>query len=442
MRKIKFTALLCLMLNLTNALFCLDFKHEESYGAQLKLDWLEFRYIRKSSDHADAKDYAGFKLDSSKLGTGFPLRFYAGNLGFSKAISRLKSPSYSSAINPLSANCIFYGDTAVSLPSKSGGSKTLSAALCYKDAVSAIEFIADENQTLCVTLSRSFENADYIRLKTAFTWMSFFLESKVQSSWKLSSPFFTGFKADAFYGEVLVKIPLVNVKIGAGAVENPFNVMRFYGTAETDFHYGPFTLSASAFASDNLFLEKKEAFFTPSLKSEKNILELNLNPRVHFSSRDFYLEAGLTGFYANSILKEGYDAQLKEKISGGAALKTGFGRNSIYLLYKIQDLTETGVKHTATVKYSHSFKKAGITISSSTTILDTPESAKQTVTQNTALYVYPRGFFLTYGSLNTSSEFKGQCIKTKANMSVSGEIPLKMVKILAKLTVSTVLEVE
>lgn len=436
MNKIKIFALFYAMLNLTKPLFASDFKHEEVYGAYLKLDHFDFRYVRKSDD------YAGFKFDASKLGTGFPLRFYVGNLNFSKAISRLKSPSYSSAINPLSTNCIFYDETAVSLPSKSSASKTLSTAICYKDAVSVLEFIADENEALSVTLSRDFEDCDYIKLSAALTWMSFFLEPKVQNSWKLSSPFFTGFRANAFYGEFLVKIPLVNTKIGIGAVENPFNTVRFFSTLEADIHYGPFSLSSRAFASDNLFLARKEAFLTPSSKSERHVLEINVNPKLRFYEKGFSFEAGLAGFYDCSILSEGYNPELSEKISAGAAARMGFGKNSIYLLYKMQNITEDDVKHGATVKYTHDFKKLKLGFSSNTVFTQNKDPKKSTVTETALIYVYPHDFPITYGSVSVCSEFKDSRVRTKANMSASGEIMAKKVKFLAKLTVSTVLEVE
>ena len=407
-------------------------KHKEVYGVSFSSKYFDFRFLKKDTD------ITGFSIHASKPDQGFSLKMRAGNLLYSKAVSKLKNPSYYTETSPLYTPCIFTGGISISLPSKSSSSKVLSSGFSLLSPVISLQFAMTEDQSIYLCASKKFENSDFVKCSLLLAYSSFMIDEKKQDSWKLSEPFYASSSYNAAYAEFLLKIPLVKAKLGFSTYENPFNTVRFCSLAEAQFRYGAFSLGLGAFMTENCPMP----VITASQKREKKLFQAMINPQIEYSSRDFYFKGGISSFVEESIVKEGKDSESDWKVSLSAGAYAKFDKNSLSFLYKIQNITKPETKQSASVKFSHSSKKAKLSLQSKLAYTKTGERIKDAFSHTWAFFCYPKDFPVNYFSFSSSFEHKNSTLTPSLAMTASISRNIKNVKISSKIKVSTVLEVE
>lgn len=272
--------------------------------------------LRLSFNSADFRGYGSFSENSkiweeAELGAGFflfkktlPLTIKIGHNSYSKSISKMKNPSPSSVINPLSKSFSFSPGTGASLPSMSSGRQPLSCSLNLKSGKEnfPLKFEAEtfvtEDRNSAVFFTVRYNLGRSIFMQQAFSAGRFKIEGKSTVLKKNNADF----EADYFYsglGEFCFHSPLLKLNCYSGIQESPYeaNPVWFRIDGRTTFRF--FMLNFSYFAIPTTKDSPKAA---PLIGASASICRLveqaDLNPQILFLFDDKNASSLRIGFSA------------------------------------------------------------------------------------------------------------------------------------------------
>lgn len=450
------------------------------YGAHLVLKPVDLRFYQKTQNLSFGKigswnsgsDFFSILKDPAwSIKISGPLSFYFGTLNFSQAVSRLKKPSLYTGISAFSTFCNFTSGLGIYGATKSASERPFATAVSYKDSHLCIEGAVTQNANTAISASCKTQVLPFFKADFLACFMTFDLEPKTDSSWRSGTPSFTGGRKKGVYIEGIFSVPLFTSKIAGGALENPFNTVRLFGTADALFHYGVFSCGAQVFVTDRTFtsgiferasgnktitgtaqesaLEDSVApggapqgtlYGTPFLSAagsvEKTIFQAKVNPVFTFHTKNtknkITVKIGVTAFYDFSEIKTGARPEFEDSLSVAAGLKISSAKNSLYTFYKMQD-----TKHSLFAYYSHYAKN--FTISCNAKVLAEVLDSKAespffcNMTESFSIGISPKNFPLTRAALSAEFEQKPSGSSAAFTGALSYGFNLKYVRFTGKI---------
>lgn len=419
--------------------------------------------FEKIPDISDFKDFTSLfqkpvwsiSADSSrKAKTPVSVKFQIGDLSYSGAVSRLKTLPLSTSFSYFSNAPSLSKDLGISQPSSSSSTKTKSAAVLIKTQNSKIAFSCDFDGFIKSSASFTARPGDFFTISMLACYADFTFSQKNETSWRLSEPQFISDRKHACYFETLFSIPLVKLKIGTNAIENPYNTVRFNALADLLFHYGIFSLNLSGFASDSALMEFKSPSYSISQTKNSVLYQAKINPTFDFSVNKIHFKTGISALYVSSIPE---DSVKNEKLHFAAGFSAVSNSNRFSFQYKMQNLDvyyfspkyasltfseEEKLKHSISVRYTHIFKPLSITLTARADAEPKRFIENSTYSQSISLSVNFRSFIIRAAVLGAKFEEKNSTLKSTFNGSLSAEYSTKILKITAKIGVTGPLVVE
>lgn len=237
----------------------------------------------------------GISIHTEPLFSQYRIYAFGGNITYSGAASRLKSPklTFSSSLKKFSVPK--YG-LEPSLPTRSSSNKTDSACIKLvpqKSTLPQIEAAYINNGTFLASASAKFSTKNIPLIQTGLTG-GVFTNTKGSSSWFDKIPRFT----QRFYPAAELSFAAVTQSFRTSGIfsyyKTPFDTSpllsrnSFCSRIQTSFIAGLFSLSADLFTSSSAFITADGTFcHTP--------FQFSLNPQRIFSVQDYVIRAGLLG---------------------------------------------------------------------------------------------------------------------------------------------------
>lgn len=257
----------------------------------------------------------GIAIHLNSIPVSYQIHTYAGNITYSGAASRLKSPklTFSSALKKFS---VMKPGLEPSLPTRSSSNKTDS--ICIKlnpdkklpantINLPQIEVAYINNGTILASTSMKYSTKKIPLLQTGIT-AGVFTNGKGTTSWFDKIPRFQNKYYPAAELSVSAVTQTIRASCTAGINKTPFDTSSlfhrtsFYTRIQTSFIAGLFSLSSDIFASSSAFITADGTFcHTP--------FQFSLNPQKIFSLKDYIFRVGLLGavtfetesFFSNSL---------------------------------------------------------------------------------------------------------------------------------------------
>lgn len=431
------------------------------FGSTIDFNFLNLRYYQKTKNTSfneistfnNFNDFQtslqkpawSFMIDIKRIPITnfdkFTLKLYGGTLSYSESASRLRNLTFSNSQNPLSNSCTFNNAIGITLASKSASNKQTSFAASYQNKNICIQgaYFTDNQVLACVSYKKNFSG--FAKINTLLTYSRFDIYSKLNDSWFMTFPTFTNDKKNALYLETLFSIPLLQTKISSGIIENPYNQIRYFFSAENYFHYNNYSLGLGFFANDSYFNNYKLPIITTSSQLSKTICQFKVNPQFEYKSENnFSFKAGICGIYEHSILQENFNDLHRTNINIGTdfILKN----NKISLLYKMQDFVAENSKHTAYIKYYFYGKKLNFYTFIKADYFPFQNLYKSEKNQTIGFSINYKNFPIKYFSLYSTFTEKEKNVTPSINCTISTDFSIRKIKLTGKIQLKTSLLVE
>lgn len=192
----------------------------------------EFNEIQKVEGVSESIDL----LDEPRMGAGFflfkktfPTTIKIGHNSFSKSVSKLKNPSPSATLNPLSKTFSFQTGTGCSLPTLTSSAQPFSCSFSAKtngkklSSQCTTEGFFNEKQEGVAFFSAKHKFSKTIFVQGGFSGGRFYIENNSTILKKNNATF----NADFFYcgaGEFCFHSPILKVNFYSGIQESPYDV--------------------------------------------------------------------------------------------------------------------------------------------------------------------------------------------------------------------------
>lgn len=272
--------------------------------------------LRLSFRNADFRGYGSFSEDTTlwekpKVGAGvflfgntFPTTLKAGHNSYSKSVSKMKNPSPSAVINPLSKSFSFSTGTGASLASISSGNQPLSFSICSETGkkifpvqLKTESFITVEKN--CVTsFSAKYSPFRSIFIQSSFSGGRFLLEGYSKILKKNNADFEAGYFHSGL-GEICIHTPLLKLNFHSGIQESPYDVNPVWFKIDGRTSTGIFLLNFSYFAIPTSKDSPKTAPLIGGSSSIcRTVEQASVNPQFQFLFDDKNASSLRLGFSA------------------------------------------------------------------------------------------------------------------------------------------------
>lgn len=206
----------------------------------------EFNEIQKKDGFSERVNL----LDEPRIGAGFflfkknfPTVIKIGHNSYSKSVSKLKNPSPSATLNPLSKTFSFQTGTGCALPTLSSSSQPFSCSISTKINVNKLssqcttEGFFNERQEGIAFFSAKHKFSKTVFIQGGFSGGRFYIENNSTILKKNNATF----NADFFYcgaGDFCFHSPILKLNFYSGIQESPYNVnpIWFRIDGRTSFH--------------------------------------------------------------------------------------------------------------------------------------------------------------------------------------------------------------
>ena len=285
----------------------IDFKYFSTFPAT------EFSFFQQSYNESgffETLEASFEKIENKRTGLSFngnkffkekvPIILKAGNLSYSKSISQLKSPSFSTASSAIKNGFGNSFGLGASLPNLNSSGKPESLALYFSPDNWIFEAACFSSSDFLYSIGRSFKIGKNYDYSTRFSGGRFFLSEKKETTWFCKTRRFSSGWYDAFVWENSISIPVGKFQFSFGIHQSPFENYRFWIKNENRTIAGPILLEADFFAADRFFCKNlKEGFYTAKSSPEPVVFQAKINPQYRhtFNTPHLVFSAGISGMF-------------------------------------------------------------------------------------------------------------------------------------------------
>ncbi len=418
-----------------------------------KTDFTFFKYSYEENGFSKTAENAIDKIENRRFGISvdakkifyenIPVKIKTGNLSYSKSISLLKNPAFSTNQNAIKNSFGKSFGLGAVLPGISSAKNEESTSISFFPENWIFECACFPSSDFLFCAGRNFKFSRHSNFFTGITGGRFFLQPKKETSWFRQTKYFSPAWYDSFVWINNISFPANKIQLSVGVHQNPFENFRFWVRNENRTIIGSFLIESNFFATDRFFCKDlKEGLYSAnsSPTPEPVIFQAKLNPQY----RNYFENTGINfAFGISAMVEEKKKDLLPEKETTdffyGTAVQFSFPKTVFLSTFKISHIPYKkseyaefeDLKYSSGFELSHSFRSWKASAKNSYSVTEEKKGDKKV--QSISFYAYfPNrilsSFSLTAETTKTSAKENktlqiGTVLKSKkGKIRVSGSV--------------------